>query len=83
MAGIFPHMDDMDHVWHEERDDYYVMTPVSKQIPRYLYIFLTIPLNIWCATFISLIAVSVVTYVARKYTKNDDYPRMALLDNYG
>lgn len=82
IGGVFPNSDDMDHVFEYARDDMVVFTPKSAEIPRYLYIFLIIPMHIWVATFISLTLVAVTIAGIRKYYSKNIPPSEAFWDNY-
>lgn len=81
IGGVFPGYDDLDHIFESERNDLYIITPRSSELPRYLYIFLIIPMNVWIATFISLISVSFIVYFVRKSYNKEAVISDAIFDN--
>lgn len=81
-AGVFAAYDDLDHVFINERDDMFIVLPKSREIPKYLYIFLIIPFIVWVATFCTLILVALAVFGTRKYCNCKTKIGDAFLDSY-
>lgn len=60
-------------VFLDGRNDYYLVVPKGEGIPRYMYLFGIIPLNVWLSIQLSLFGVTVTIFCIQKYffKKND------------